>query len=68
MPDITTPIILDTMAKHLRRCAVLIDDPKALDIIMQAARALDDRADELRDPFSHQDTEGHPEEPCPKNP
>jgi len=49
MPDITTPIILDTMAQHLRRCAVLTDDPHAVDIIMTCARQLDDRAEQIRE-------------------
>ena len=48
MPDITTPIILDTIASHLRRCAVLVDDAPSLDFLMRCAHQLEDRAEELR--------------------
>jgi len=49
MPDPLTPIILVTIAQHLRRCAVLTDDPHAVDIIMTCARQLDDRAEKIRE-------------------
>jgi hypothetical protein len=49
MTDYITPIILDTLALHLRRCAILTDDPHAVDIIMTCARQLDDRTEEIRD-------------------
>lgn len=48
MTDLLAPAVLDTIAAHLRRCAVLTDDAEAVDIIMTAARQLDDRGDELR--------------------
>ena len=41
-------LVLDTMAAHLRRCAVLIDDPPSVDTLITCARTLDDRAEELR--------------------
>ena len=41
-------VVLDTLAAHIRRCAVLSDDAKAVDILMRAARELDDRSEELR--------------------
>ena len=49
MPDITTPVILDTLAAHLRRCAVLVDDPDTVDDLMTLARKLDDRAQSIRE-------------------
>lgn len=49
MPDPMTPIILDTIASHLRRCAVLVDDAPSVDFVMTAAHQLEDRAEELRD-------------------
>jgi len=49
MPDQLTPTTLDTIARHFRHCAALTDDLKALDIILQAAHALDDRAEEIRE-------------------
>jgi len=49
MTDPLTPTILDTMAQHLRRCAVLTDDPPSVDFLMRAAHQLEDRADELRE-------------------
>jgi hypothetical protein len=48
MPNPLTHVILVTIAQHLRRCAVLTDDPHAVDIIMTCARQLDDRAEQIR--------------------
>lgn len=63
MPDITTPTILDTLASHLRRCAVLVDDAPSVDFLMQTARALDDRAEELREDARKQPPVARPVNP-----
>jgi hypothetical protein len=49
MTDITTPIIIETIAKHLRSLAIIVDDLPTVDFLMTTARQLDDRAEELRE-------------------
>jgi len=49
MTDTVTPIVIETIAKHLRSLAVIIDDLTTVDFLMTTARQLDDRAQELRE-------------------
>ena len=49
MTDITTPMIIDDVARHLRTCAVLVGDAPTIEFLLRCARQLDERAKELRE-------------------
>jgi len=49
MPDITTPMIIDDIAAHLRTCAVLVADPPTVTFLLRCAHELDARANEIRE-------------------
>jgi len=48
MPDTTTPMIIDDIARHLCTCAVLVGDPEAAQSLNLCADVLRARAKELR--------------------
>jgi len=49
MLDITTPMIIDDVARHLRTCAVLVADAPTVTFLLRCAHELDARAQELRE-------------------
>ena len=48
MTDITTPMIIDDIARHLCTCAALVGDPEAAQSLNLCADVLRARAKELR--------------------
>lgn len=62
MPTDTEPRRLRAIAAHLRNCLVLTTDARAIVLILDAARSLEDRADEVQRPHA---TPRAPKAPSP---
>ena len=49
MVDITTAVIIEDIAHHLRTCAIMVADQPTTDFLLRCAHQLDARAKEIRE-------------------